>query len=478
MESREEKEGTWARRASVVVGSALVGVLSNSIQTSFFTLPEQSFGVLPGSYFSIFGTVVTALALLAMALVARRSPKFVRAVPYLGLVLTGLGLAAMALGNGAPGFLIAADLLIGVGVAFGFGFWIVVTAGFGYQVAVLLLVGFRILSALGSWAIRAMGSFELWMILLVVLFAALVPLTLVNARNTSHVWRLAGESAMRKERVTGIASLWPSIAFVCVFGFASGAQRGFCQIEHVTIFSTVILAGTLVGALGAFAIVKLAPRGFEGRTVRIAMLLGLATLYMAFPFAPERYWIVFFGLGDMLYVAATMHMNFVTVATTRERPLDTLVVLGVFRGCVFLSVGLGFAANNVLHAFLGRSTTGLLTLSLAVVYLVMLGALPSLMRKTEKQSTLVSLTEEQIRSNHMLRKMYGLSDREMDVVVLTLGGSSASAVAEKLYVTENTVKTHLKRIYAKLDVHSKEELRALVTDCVRESRGQLARFPR
>ena len=155
MEREEGKRGLWTGRVAVIVGSAIVGVLSNSIQTSFFTLPEGSFGFLPGSHFSIAGTVVTAVALLLMALASRRSPAFVRAIPYLGLVLTAIGLLALAGSGAAPLLLMAAAVLIGTGVAFGFGFWIVVTAGFGYKVAVLVLAGFRALSALGAWAARA-----------------------------------------------------------------------------------------------------------------------------------------------------------------------------------------------------------------------------------------------------------------------------------------------------------------------------------
>ena len=35
-------------------------------------------------------------------------------------------------------------------------------------------------------------------------------------------------------------------------------------------------------------------------------------------------------------------------------------------------------------------------------------------------------------------------------------------IAEELFVSENTVRTHSKRIYAKLDIHKKQELRDLV----------------
>lgn len=51
-----------------------------------------------------------------------------------------------------------------------------------------------------------------------------------------------------------------------------------------------------------------------------------------------------------------------------------------------------------------------------------------------------------------------LSPRESEILVLLAQGRSAPFIAEELFVSTNTVKTHIRRIYGKMDVHSKEEL--------------------
>jgi DNA-binding CsgD family transcriptional regulator len=61
-----------------------------------------------------------------------------------------------------------------------------------------------------------------------------------------------------------------------------------------------------------------------------------------------------------------------------------------------------------------------------------------------------------------LRLAYRLSDREAEVMELIVRGDTVARIAEKLNVSENTVRTHAKRIYTKLDVHSKQELHDLV----------------
>ena len=48
-----------------------------------------------------------------------------------------------------------------------------------------------------------------------------------------------------------------------------------------------------------------------------------------------------------------------------------------------------------------------------------------------------------------------ISQREQDVLELLGNGYSNGEIAEKLYISESTVKTHLGHIYSKLGVNSR-----------------------
>lgn len=62
----------------------------------------------------------------------------------------------------------------------------------------------------------------------------------------------------------------------------------------------------------------------------------------------------------------------------------------------------------------------------------------------------------------LVKEHYRLSAREAEVMELIARGNTVARIAEMLVVSENTIRTHSKRIYAKLDVHKRQELRDLI----------------
>jgi DNA-binding CsgD family transcriptional regulator len=56
------------------------------------------------------------------------------------------------------------------------------------------------------------------------------------------------------------------------------------------------------------------------------------------------------------------------------------------------------------------------------------------------------------------QETYGLSDREMEIIRYTMQGRSKAFIAGQIYLSENTVRAHAKRIYTKLGIHSKQAL--------------------
>ena len=81
-----------------------------------------------------------------------------------------------------------------------------------------------------------------------------------------------------------------------------------------------------------------------------------------------------------------------------------------------------------------------------------------------EESGLVGVTIERHEplSLRLLRNMRasGLTERQRELCLLLFDGRSIPAAARQLRVSQHTVVDHLKKIYLKLDVHSRDELRS------------------
>lgn len=99
-----------------------------------------------------------------------------------------------------------------------------------------------------------------------------------------------------------------------------------------------------------------------------------------------------------------------------------------------------------------------------VLYLMAVGLVPVLRQRrrgAEEPTDLARLQEERCRD---LAERAQLSKREAEILSYLAQGRSAPFIAEELFVSTNTVKTHVRHIYGKLGVHSKEELLDVVHD--------------
>ncbi len=70
--------------------------------------------------------------------------------------------------------------------------------------------------------------------------------------------------------------------------------------------------------------------------------------------------------------------------------------------------------------------------------------------------------EEKIVDDAYLRKM-GISEREKEVLHLLIKGNTSHEIATELFISHNTVKTHIKHIYEKLHVSTRVQLYSLLS---------------
>ncbi len=86
---------------------------------------------------------------------------------------------------------------------------------------------------------------------------------------------------------------------------------------------------------------------------------------------------------------------------------------------------------------------------------------PRIARKT--LDLLLSASIPKIEKEEKEKNEYALSDREMEILKLTIDGYSYKQIAKKLFLSLNTVKKHISNIYHKLHVTSKAQAIKIAT---------------
>lgn len=270
--------------------------------------------------------------------------------------------------------------------------------------------------------------------------------------------------------------LWEPFLLVCVFGFASGLIRATINSpgSDSALYSLLRSACSVIGAALFLAWAR-KNKTLEMSTMILGLLIIPASVFMLLPIVEPSYDFLLVFIIDIAYLFAWMVVTVSVYMSVNSNRGSSMLAYGLANGLRHIAVSCGYVLSFVLAAenISGRNGDGLWPLALAALYSVaILAVWMDISKGYEKDKArqsvrvLLSVPEERIRNNTELINRYCLTEREMDILILTLSGRNARGIGQVLFITENTVKTHLKSIYAKLGVHSKEELHTMVDKAV------------
>lgn len=272
----------------------------------------------------------------------------------------------------------------------------------------------------------------------------------------------------RAARKSVIRQLYQPILCVSFFGFAWELVTSFGGAEAGAGVA-VEVAGAVAQMVGACVFVPLWLKftdKFElGGVYQVAFPI-VATGFLLMPFLGPTYqqWIIAgacfaFGIVSIL-------MQLTCIQVYQRTQVDPVVLIGFFAGSVYLFVGAGF--------FLGRFAFGsedvglsqLLMIAFLVVYVMALGLFAMRFRRdgaprSEESGEALPTSSGSFQLDEV-GKRYGLTQRELQVLELMCIGRDLPYISEALFISKNTVRSHSKSIYRKLNVHSKQELIDLV----------------
>ncbi len=279
-------------------------------------------------------------------------------------------------------------------------------------------------------------------------------------RNRFTKWRIASYTSVLWFSFgvmwpLAVARLYESDGFFLAFSLSVTAL--IMLVSAVLIVITYVLRMPMVRAFWIFA-----PLTFAGITVVAILDSNVQILAFAMVFAAH----------SIAEVQLITHFS----AICRRRGYSTSMLFGC--GFAILNVG------EIVGLLVGMTVVSLHSTALTMILLVcanviVIAVIFSIMRvnTTFQKAELEAALAKQASQLHTEANVvpapsmeqavdgwgekFGLSAREKEVAQLLLSGRNVPAVADLLCISQSTVQTHVKHIYERTGVHSRQELIAL-----------------
>ena len=259
------------------------------------------------------------------------------------------------------------------------------------------------------------------------------------------------------------------------FGLSFGAMKGLMtplSAEWIGVRDMLNIVAIVVGTLALYVTSGIFKMDFDHLTYQVALPLMAA----GFLFLPmhEPYSVIGTAVHQCgyQYFYIVLWATWPILAQRGNVPVAWVVTCGMF------SIQLGQLVGSVAAGF----ATGLLVddlnkamLSAAIVFVILLVALFAFggkgsgpgwefVKPVEATSPHTELDDAATR----LARRFRLSPREIEVFFLLAKGRNRAYIANELAIGDETVKSHIKSLYRKMDVHSQQD----VIDLVDKESGQ------
>ena len=298
---------------------------------------------------------------------------------------------------------------------------------------------------------------------------------------------------------------WRSALCVGCFAFTGGIARAV-TVENPAVghlVNTASMAGVLVAAVALVLLWRRKTLRFNTVLVFRTLFPAVVSTFVALPYLGEAYLRGFAGVAYAVFTFGLMVLMAQCAQTSHEAGVHPVVLYGCFAGIVFALQAVGFVVGYLSpHVFADRALQ-LTTMALSSVWVLALAmylvrghldpnsphtrsvefialdpasasetgpAVPATpiargapegvsqrdawLGETDKNAPYRDRVSKKC---DVLAQRYLLTIREGEILELIARGNTVPRMAETLVISENTVKTYCRRLYAKLGVHKRSE---------------------
>lgn len=415
---------------------------------------------------NLYDLSLACTALLCAALARKIAPlsgKRSFLVLGAGLMCAGtlLGIAAHLLVEPPLALLPLASLLAGVGTAVLILLWAEFFASLNPMRVALYYSASLIL---GELIVFVLAGFRESYLLG---FLVLLPI-ISTAMQTSSMNRIPVED--RPKAVWGKYSFpWKPVALmaVCAFAYGYGGTAVSSELKGPLSYLGIIAVASVI-FIGTLSASKRFNFGFIYRIALPAMIIGFLLVAPSLEIGP--------GLSSACvsigYIAFSVFIMLILSNIAYRFGISPVWLCGIERGVRYLFIALGRALQEIrgsgaLPTDVEAAVNIAITIALVVVFALVffsereLSAKWGLSLHSDAGAGTLETDRLAMRVSD-LAKTYALSTREQEVLQLLAQRKTVARIERELFIANGTVKAHIRHIYSKLGIHSKDELHEML----------------
>lgn len=309
--------------------------------------------------------------------------------------------------------------------------------------------------------------------------------------------------------IHALRSIWKCALYCAAFAFLGGVIRSLSlQADAMAYINNASVLGGLVSALVLAAVWRFRTIRYSINYLFRVVFPFLVLLLCILPFLGTESFVVFAAMLYTMYSFMSLSLQVLCIQTAHDFGVNPVFCNSFQIGVSLCMQGLGYVLGNaasivVLSSIQPLASITIVSLAMLSLVLYVTRGLSisqeaegrdieflSLSRKPRPSpaesnvaaplgsgqsacadnavpwSDQVKYTDRlSIRCDLIGRKYY-LSQREIEIMHLFARGYTMGAIAKELFISENTVKTHVRRLYAKLEIHKKQQLFNMVNNYV------------
>lgn len=361
------------------------------------------------------------------------------------------------------------------------------------------------ISATGGLLAEATGNMASWASVFV--FIPVVSMLCMHAQQSpTHLKHPMFQTIPKHNNVklkNALDDLWRPFLCVSFSAFLIGIIRADGMIDGGMLekMNNSNMLGLIVASIVLLAFWRSIYEKALLSKLHMIMFPLIATAFLLLPFLSATSRDVFASFAFTVFSITSSLMVVSCARTARMYAVSPILVYGTFASLVYLSLACGALISFFLGGLHNTETLWLFAIALVAIYILSMaltvGKRPFNRARQKNQSSVTQAIEQtdafannSPTSNSAIKKpekkvlsgnpsstfaepslddrcagiaqTYSLTPREAQVMTLLAHGRDVAFMSDELTLSKNTVRTHVKNVFAKTNVHSKQELIDLV----------------